>query len=375
MSLNPNFRPSCVEKCVLCPGNLKMCEGIPRTDSPAASEGTMLHEKVAKHTTEGLTSEQQIMVERCFELMERLAPNGKWTHEIELSMVGDDFEEILKGTADAVIVLDNPDALMPDHVKKGLLLDWKFGYNPVTSADENWQGMTYASMMFQQFDIESCDVIFFQPRLGNKGFSKATFTREDLADFPAKLKEIYGFTQDGLMLKAGNKQCKYCDAKPNCPEYKRFTGQVSDSVAKIEHTHSLTTDELRKALEQTAQVKDFIKQLESQVSNVENVARERLMQNLVTPDDIGYQLKTRKGARKCVNPQEVFNLLMDVIPIDKFMSVVDVSIPNLEALYGKEAKAKGMYKSQKEAVKVVNEIIAPFIDRKQDSFTLEKVGE
>ena len=176
-------------------------------------------------------------------------------------------------------------------------------------------------------------------------------------------------------MKAGDKQCQYCLAKATCPEYKRYSGQVSDALVAIEHAHELTNDRLGEALAQTAQVKSFIEQLKAQVASVENVARERLIKNEVTPDQIGYCLKTRKGKRECINPQEVFNLLSDVIPIDKFMSIIDVSVPDLETLYGKEAKAKGLFKSQKDAVKDVGEKIAPFIERKSDSFTLEKLGE
>lgn len=365
MSLHKDFRPSGIEKCVLCPGCLKMCEGIPRTSSDAANEGTMLHDKVAHHSTEGLSSEQSIMVERCFELMDRLAPNGGWLHETTLTMNDEEFNEIVKGTADAIFIDGTT----------GILADWKYGYNPVTVGEDNWQLKTYATMMFQAYDIETCRCIIFQPRLGNKGFSEVTYSRDDLADFPEKLKEVYARTQDGLQLHADAKQCKYCDAKPVCPEYKRFTGQVSDALVSIEHTHELTNERLGEALMQVAQVKDFIKQLDTQVKAVENVARERLIKNEVTPDQIGYCLKTRKGARKCTDAQGVFNLLSEVISIDKFMSVVDISIPDLEALYGKEAKAKGLFKSQKDAVKDVGEKIAPYIERKSDSFTLEKLGE
>jgi hypothetical protein len=120
---------------------------------------------------------------------------------------------------------------------------------------------------------------------------------------------------------------------------------------------------------------DFIKQLTAQVEAVKNVARERLIKNEITPDQIGYCLKPRKGARKCSNPTEVYNLISDVVPLDKFMGCVDISIADLETLYGKEAKVKGLYKSQKDAVKAIGEIMNPFIDRKNDSWILEKVGE
>lgn len=363
--LHVDFRPSSIEVCTLCPGRLKMCEGLPRTSSPQAEEGTMMHDKVAKHSTEGLTSEQAIMVERCWELMERIAPKAKWIHEQSMAITDDDFNEVVKGTADAIIELD----------KHGIIIDFKMGRKPVTPAQDNWQGKTYAAMMFQAYGIDTCRVIFFQPRLGTAGFSEATFTREDFANFPEILKGIFAETQDGLKLKAGDKQCQYCLAKATCPEYKRYSGQVSDALVAIEHAHELTNDRLGEALAQTAQVKSFIEQLKAQVASVENVARERLIKNEVTPDQIGYCLKTRKGKRECINPQEVFNLLSDVIPIDKFMSIIDVSVPDLETLYGKEAKAKGLFKSQKDAVKDVGEKIAPFIERKSDSFTLEKLGE
>jgi hypothetical protein len=362
--LNKDYRPSKVEQCVLCPGCLKMCEGIAKTESEYAKEGTMLHDKVAKHDTSNLTSEQQIMVERCFELMKRLAPDETWKHEVELNLVDEDFTEIIKGTADAIVIGDI-----------GILCDWKYGRNPVTASADNWQLKTYACMMFDTYDIEACHCIIFQPRLGNAGFSEVTYSREDLEKFPTTLKEIYRTCMHGISLRAGDKQCKYCEAKATCPEYMRWTGQVSNALAKIEHTHALTTDQLAKALEQTAQVKDFIKQLTAQVSAIENVAREKLIKNEVTPDQIGYQLKVRNGARKCADAQKVFELVHEIIPVEQFMSIVDVSIPDLETLYGKLAKEQKKFKSQKEAVNALADTIAPFIERKSDSYQLVKVED
>jgi len=260
-------------------------------------------------------------------------------------------------------------------MKTAILIDLKFGRGHVTPASDNWQLKTYASMIFQSYDVDFCRCIIFQPRLGTVGFSETTYSREDLADFPLLLKNIYENTQDGIQLHAGEKQCKFCDAKGVCPEYASWTGKVSNAVAKIEHTHALSINELTDALKQTAQVKDFIKQLTSQVSAIENVAREKLIKNEVSPEQIGYMLKVRKGVRKCSNPQEVFNLLNDVIGIEKFMSIVDLSIPELESLYAKEAKEKGLFKSQKDAVKALAETIAPFIERRSDSYSLEKLGE
>lgn len=368
MPLNPNFRPSKVEQCVLCPGCLKMCEGIPKTESEYAKEGTMLHDKVAKHDISGLTSEQMICVERCWELMKRLAPDKKhdnWQFEAELPINDDEFNEIMVAHIDVSLVAE----------RQGLIADWKMGRSAVTPAEDNWQGKAYACAYMQAHDIDTCRVIFFQPRLGTAGFSETTYSREDLADFPQVLKQIYEETQNGIQLHAGEKQCKFCDAKPVCPEYANWTGKVSNAVAKIEHSHELSIDRLAEALKQTAQVKDFIKQLQERVASIENVAREKLIKNEVTPEQIGYMLKVRKGNRKCVNPQEVFNILSEVIPIEKFMSVVDISISELETLYGKEAKEKGLFKTQKEAVKNVAEKIAPYIERKGDSYMLEKLTD
>jgi hypothetical protein len=308
------------------------------------------------------------MVERCFELLARLDDDMLgWEHNIEMNLVDEDFNEIIKGTADAVLI-DEINGI-------GILPDWKLGRNPVTLACDNWQVKTYISMAFQKYEVERFRGIIFQPRLGTAGFSEVTYNREDLEGFPIELLAIYARTQDGLQLHAGDKQCKYCEAKPTCPEYARWTGQVSSAVAKIGHMHELSIDGLCQALKQTAQVKDFIKQLTAQVASVENVAREKLIKNEVTPDQIGYCLKTRKGARKCSDAQGIFNLISEVVPMDKFMSVVDISISELETVYGKCAKEKGLFKSQKDAVKDIGEKIMPFIERRSDSYMLEKIGE
>jgi len=372
--LNKDFRPSKVEQCVLCPGCLKMCEGIPRTESEYAKEGTMLHDKVAKHDISGLSSEQMICVERCFELMSRLAPDDVWQHEIKMNVVDDEKVEILEGTADLILINETENDNF-ELISNGILIDLKFGRGAVTPASENWQLKTYATMMFQKYPISTCRCIIFQPRLGNAGFSETTYSREDLTDFPLLLKNIYAETQSGIQLHAGQKQCKFCDAKPTCPEYAVWTKGISSAVAKIEHTHELSIEGLHDALVQTSQVKDFIKQLTAQVASIENVARERLIKNEVTPEQIGYQLKTRKGARKCADAQGVFNLLHNVIPIEAFMSCVDISIPDLETLYAKEAKGKGLFKSQKEAVKALADTIAPFINQKPDGFMLKKLTD
>lgn len=123
------------------------------------------------------------------------------------------------GTMDALAITDTT----------ADVFDLKYGRGVQVFAKENEQGLMYAAAALEEFDlmgeVETIRIHIVQPRLNH--FDVWEISRSELEERIEALRktsELILAAPDGEGLKAipGDKQCKFCAAKAECPEYRNF---------------------------------------------------------------------------------------------------------------------------------------------------------
>lgn len=225
---------SSMHRWAVCPGSVRLSEGIPNRSSKYAEEGTDAHELAAYRLQEGVydrhplaeNAEMLEHVETYVEFVESLksgAPLGELMveHKFDLS----ELHPGLYGTADAV-VYDKPREIL--HV-----VDLKYGAGLLVEAEENEQLMYYgvgALLTLQKRGLKISKIVLHivQPRLG--GIRSWETTPERLLDF---MIDLVGFAEatekPNAPLHPGD-HCRFCPAAGVCPT----VASKAQELAKVE---------------------------------------------------------------------------------------------------------------------------------------------
>ena len=254
------YSPSKAHRYMRCPGSVAMEEGQEDSTSLYAQEGTAAHnlsemvltgeikhanemlgelisweegdEAVTWKVDEDMVSFVTSYCENIYGRIEefKLLPNvASVTLEVEQKI---DLSSVIgvpdqKGTADIVIVVEFEDGTTLLSIE-----DLKYGRGVIVNAEENEQLMTYAAGVVEDYEMAGYDVArvivaIHQIRKGHA--SEQEYTPKEIRGHVlnlqaqvkvaehqrTRLKE--GEKPENLVLKAGEKQCKFCKAKSFCP--------------------------------------------------------------------------------------------------------------------------------------------------------------
>lgn len=123
------------------------------------------------------------------------------------------------GTVDALAITDTT----------ADVFDLKYGRGVQVFAKENEQGLMYAAAALEEFDltgeVETIRIHIVQPRLNH--FDVWEISRAELDERIEALRQtsrviLAAPDGEGLPATTGDKQCKFCAAKAECPEYRNF---------------------------------------------------------------------------------------------------------------------------------------------------------
>jgi len=339
-----DFSPSKLEQFRICPGSYQMQLGIPDQPSEASLEGTILHNRVATGNTDGLTSEQIDLVEKCNEFLKTIIGGGSIVQKEKTFDVLDNDGIILTyGTADVVIVDPTGDDL--------IAVDWKFGYTPVNDVENNIQLATYAVGAMQKYDRDHCDCWVFQPRIHRK--SHHVFTNR--AAIIANIKNIIKRAQsDSMVLHPSEDSCRYCRARLNCPAFRVKFQKLAASRGDCDLSNISTLETLFDA---SKSVKSFLNEIEAAVKNVIE-ANGRCGK---------YGFQVSEGSREVKDLNMLYSAVSDLVTPREFNDVCKVTLGKFETLVADkliaEANAKGEKLSKNSAKQRCYAKIADLITR------------
>ena len=246
MSAHAILSPSSASRWMACPGSVVLSEGMPDSSSEFADEGTDAHElaalcldkKLPASSFEGDTmgkgnvvdADMVLYVQQYVDYVRAVvdATGGTLLVEQKLPISKITGEKDAKGTADAVILAD----------RELIVIDLKYGRGVPVDAEDNPQLQIYGLAALREFelagDFDQVRMVIHQPRLNS--VSEWTQTIEELAAFddqvaeaalnvanakgsyvawPSDRSQVDGWAEGNLF--PGDKQCKFCKAKANCP--------------------------------------------------------------------------------------------------------------------------------------------------------------
>ncbi|MGE4300864.1 MAG: DUF2800 domain-containing protein [Victivallaceae bacterium] len=339
-----DFSPSSLEQYRLCRASYFMQQGLPKDDSEAAIEGTLLHNAVATKSVDGLTTEQQVSVIKCLNFAKSLIPPGP--HEIYTEIP---LEVAIGGK---VITYGTADYLIRTSENRLILIDWKFGYAPVNNASKNIQLASYAVGVMQKFGATECECWIYQPRINHN-------THHVFRNASSIIDHIWLIIREAtddtfLRFSPGDEACRYCRARLACPAFRRKYMKVSGVRDGFDLSNP---DKVSKMYEDTRLIKSF-------VSDVENALR-RIIES--TGSCGKYCFQTCDGSRQIKDLNALYSAIKDIVTPGEFNSICSVTLGKLESLYAEKlviaAKAKGEKLSKAEAVKMLYEVISPLVTR------------
>lgn len=357
------YSPSRLQRIHDCPGSVRMesmCPPVEKT--PDATEGTMLHERVAAairgeaNALDSLDAEQSAAVESCLDFLETLKRPGDQIYVEYHVDVQDEHGDILtEGTLDvALIHTDNT----------ADLVDWKFGRTPVEEAANNYQGASYSLAIFQRFNVSAVTFHVYQPRV----FRHTEYTFTNPRNILTNIRNIINRAKaPELILNAGDTACRYCAAKSICPA---FSARFRALEPTQEENRALSDPAVLLDYWNRAQVVErFLKELKEAVTDYVK-EHGRLGE---------WYIQERAGKREITNSVELCTRLNSYITAAEWRQCNTVNLGKLTDLIVEKLKAAATANGEKLTIKAakdkVESLIGDLIQRGEPSAVLTRKVE
>jgi len=354
------YSPSRLQRIHDCPGSVRMesmCPPEPKSED--ATEGTMLHERIAAairgeaNALDGLDAEQSAAVESCLEFLETLKrPGDQIFVEYHVDVQDEHGELLTEGTLDvALIHTDNT----------ADCVDWKFGRTVVEEAANNYQGASYSLSIFQRFNVSAVTFHVYQPRV----FRHTEYTFTNPRNILTNIRNIINRAKaPELILNAGDNACRYCAAKSICPAFSaRFRAlEVQQDESRALSDPAVLLDYWNRA----QVVERFLKELKEAVTGY---CKEH--------GRLGdWYIQERAGKREITNSVELCTRLNSYITAAEWRTCNTVNLGKLTDLIVEKLKARDAAEGKKLTTKAAKEqveaLIGDLIQRGEPSSVLTR---
>ena len=309
--------PSSLSRVLLCPGSVKLSEGIEDKTSEVAAEGTVAHE-IGEAILKGEKPYKVNQVIECEGHKIKVTREMKDAVKVyvdhcqELGLFIDDAEEGIEvhttlepfgvpdvyGTVDYMLAIPS--------IRTLYVRDYKHGKGIVVDPTNNPQLMAYAlgaaGENIDRYDV--IDVGIVQPRAKEgeaiKTWQVSPEYLQQWAEFTLKPTVQVAIAGEAPLV-PGDKQCQWCRAKGICPELanKALTTAQADfrdfaDIRPDEIVNEVSIEKITRVYEKLGLMKEFIKAVETRVFN-------ELSNGNGVP---GYKLVNGKRSRAWKNEEE-----------------------------------------------------------------------
>lgn len=309
--------PSATNRWLNCPGSLKLSEGIPRTESSYAAEGTAAHavaeECLRSNKVACLVSEDREVIDSIQVYLDDInAARDRYKVIVEHTERTIHHKEISNfgGTQDHMMLYDD-DGKLVVHV-----WDYKHGIGKVVDAEENLQALSYFAIIqshYAMVDIAEFRITIVQPRTFSE--EKVKYWSCGPERIQAHISEINKAIENPDLFKAGD-WCGWCPALQLCPTVQKHALEVAQ----------LEFDEIRDDVDlllELARIRPAVEKLLKKVSGALLDAYRR------APIPGFKVVRGRSGDRKWIDPEnaaiELENLgLSEIYEPSKLRSVAQL---------------------------------------------------
>jgi hypothetical protein len=227
--------------------------------------------------------------------LDEIDPDKEMMYEVETRVGFGDLLPGVFGSTDLVGRIDD----------RAIVLDWKFGDGVVVDAVENEQLMFYAAAAMRTdaakwaFDgANTVECVIIQPPMMKRWIT----TKERIAQFERDLVAAVKQAQLPDAKLASGEHCRWCAAKPICPQ---MTGAVDRALQS--QMKEIDVDTLGVYLKNADLLEDWIKDLRG-------LALQLLEKSMPVP---GYKLVAKRGTRQWVDEKEA-RVILDLAGVNPF---------------------------------------------------------
>lgn len=343
--------PSAGARWVACPPSARLTEHMPSETGPYAEEGTTAHylcEQVVRRSLPGWAGLPEAP-------MDNLMGSDAYTPEMKkaaklyadfIHTVYDGFphtptlcvEQRVSMTRWAPECFGTCDCLL---IGDGILhvIDFKYGAGVPVSPVDNIQMMLYALGAWDLFsatdDIQTVRMSIVQPRIQSEPETWET-SADSLLDWAENtLRPAAKLAWEGKgELNPGEKQCRWCKAKPQCRAWKEKYGPLADFMTQTPEARDprlLTDEEVGEWLIAAQGIADYVKCLEE-------YAQKQLQQGHAVP---GWKLVEGRSTRRFTDQDAAFKAIeADGISEAMLYERSPISLTAAEKLLGKKRFAE-----------------------------------
>ena len=341
---------SSFDRLAVCPGSFSAEKNMPDESSEMSKAGDLGHSCLAGEIP---IDELDDDTAKTVAVIQSLEPkllekfdfsDGKQIREERLWFEIDD-EKFYSGKADLVVIKEN----------KAFIIDYKTGPIPVDHAHTNMQLRALVALVHLNHpNLTEIKAAIIQPRNFDAPITVTEYREDDIWAVHYQITNIIAEIEDeDAPRKATENGCRYCKAKPTCPE-------ANQTIMEIQNTkNNLPAIPTPDLLEKCAIAKKVI-------TKIEDNAREALIND---PCSIpGYYLKPGSTRKVINNPEGVFYQAA-ILGIDgsEFASICDVNKTKLKALIKDKTGRKG-----KELDQAITDILDGNTTEKQNKPSLAK---